>query len=291
MNATVERGRPRGLSSPPHRGGSQPALQRVEAATGRGRRSKSSSSKTTSTSARAAERGAPTNRPRLARRSRCSLKPRMPIRRRRTRRLRDVAERGRPSSRRLDDRVRTVRRSKADAGQRRAAREDASRADARVRARRAASPRTCARRRTSWGSGWWRSPKRSAGAGLGLATAVLLEEEVAYGDPAAAFAFGGPGAFGMARGRARRTRRRRRHCSRRSPGADGWKRFGAVAWGEKKASSQRAGLATTRDEARRARGSSRREGVRRERRPRRELRRVRAGRARGAAGAGSARSS
>ncbi len=41
-------------------------------------------------------------------------------------------------------------------------------------------------------------PEAVGGPGLGLLTAVLLEEEVAFGDPAAAFGFGGPGAFGMA---------------------------------------------------------------------------------------------
>src|SRR5580698_4348806 len=34
--------------------------------------------------------------------------------------------------------------------------------------------------------------------GLGFLTAVLLEEEVAWGDAAAGFCFGGPGAFGFA---------------------------------------------------------------------------------------------
>src|SRR5436190_21268049 len=41
-------------------------------------------------------------------------------------------------------------------------------------------------------------PEAVGGAGLGLTTAVLLEEEVAWGDPSAAFGFGGPGAFGLA---------------------------------------------------------------------------------------------
>src|SRR4051794_36545745 len=41
-------------------------------------------------------------------------------------------------------------------------------------------------------------PEAVGGAGLGMTTAVLLEEEVAWGDPAAAFGFGGPGAFGLA---------------------------------------------------------------------------------------------
>ncbi len=37
-------------------------------------------------------------------------------------------------------------------------------------------------------------PEAVGGAGLGLTTAVLLEEEVSWGDPAAGFAFGGAGA-------------------------------------------------------------------------------------------------
>src|SRR5258708_28913 len=42
------------------------------------------------------------------------------------------------------------------------------------------------------------TPEALGGAGLGLTTAVLLEEELAWGDPAVAFAFGGAGAFGLA---------------------------------------------------------------------------------------------
>src|SRR5437016_259797 len=41
-------------------------------------------------------------------------------------------------------------------------------------------------------------PEAVGGAGLGLATAVLLEEELAWGDAAAAYAVGGPGALGLA---------------------------------------------------------------------------------------------
>src|SRR5687768_7461276 len=41
-------------------------------------------------------------------------------------------------------------------------------------------------------------PEALGGAGLGLMTAVLLEEELAWGDPGAAFALPGPGAFGFA---------------------------------------------------------------------------------------------
>ena len=35
-------------------------------------------------------------------------------------------------------------------------------------------------------------PEALGGAGLGFTTAVLLEEEIAWGDPGAAFALGGP---------------------------------------------------------------------------------------------------
>src|SRR5688572_19265230 len=41
-------------------------------------------------------------------------------------------------------------------------------------------------------------PEEVGGAGLGMVTAVLLEEELAWGDPAVPFALGGPGAFGHA---------------------------------------------------------------------------------------------
>ena len=87
-------------------------------------------------------------------------------------------------------------------------------------------------------------PEAVGGAGLGMGTGVLLEEEIAYGDPAAAFGFGGPGAFGLAlseMGTAAQA------SAQLAPfaGADGWNRFGAVAWGEKRASAQRPGLVTT----------------------------------------------
>jgi len=41
-------------------------------------------------------------------------------------------------------------------------------------------------------------PEKLGGSGLGMTTAVLLEEELAFGDPAAGFALGGPGALGEA---------------------------------------------------------------------------------------------
>jgi alkylation response protein AidB-like acyl-CoA dehydrogenase len=86
-------------------------------------------------------------------------------------------------------------------------------------------------------------PEALGGAGLGLLTAVLLEEELAYGDPAAPFAFGGPGALGVA---ATELGTPEQATALLAPfaGADAWDRFGAVAWGERKASSQRAGLTT-----------------------------------------------
>jgi alkylation response protein AidB-like acyl-CoA dehydrogenase len=87
-------------------------------------------------------------------------------------------------------------------------------------------------------------PEALGGAGLGLLTAVLLEEELAYGDPAAPFGFGGPGALGIAATELG-TAEQAKALLAPFTGADGWDRFGAVAWGEKKASSQRAGLVTT----------------------------------------------
>ena len=119
-------------------------------------------------------------------------------------------------------------------------------------------------------------PQEVGGAGLGMTTAVLLEEEAANGDPAAAFGFGGPGAFGVAVAELG-TPAQAKALLAPFAGSDGWKRFGAVAWGEKKASSQRAGLGGDGDEARGYLGAVRREGVRRERGPRGDVRRVRAG--------------
>ena len=86
-------------------------------------------------------------------------------------------------------------------------------------------------------------PEALGGAGLGLLTAALLEEELAYGDPAAPFGFGGPGALGAAVAELG-TAEQAKALLAPFAGADAWDRFGAVAWGEKKASSQRAGLTT-----------------------------------------------
>jgi butyryl-CoA dehydrogenase len=87
-------------------------------------------------------------------------------------------------------------------------------------------------------------PEAVGGAGLGVVTQVLIEEELAYGDPAAAFALGGPGAYGWAallfggpelgKGLI---------APFVGEGAEG--RVGAVAWGERQASPDRPGLVTT----------------------------------------------
>jgi alkylation response protein AidB-like acyl-CoA dehydrogenase len=81
-------------------------------------------------------------------------------------------------------------------------------------------------------------PEAVGGAGLGLTTAVLLEEEVAWGDPSAAFAFGGPGAFGLAITELGTTDQAKAALAPFT--ADGGHgRFGAVAWGERKAHATR----------------------------------------------------
>jgi alkylation response protein AidB-like acyl-CoA dehydrogenase len=86
-------------------------------------------------------------------------------------------------------------------------------------------------------------PEAIGGAGLGLATAVLLEEEVAWGDPAAAFGFGGPGAFGLAVAELA-TAEQAKAILAPFAAEDGYERFGAVAWSEKKALAEREGFAT-----------------------------------------------
>ena len=87
-------------------------------------------------------------------------------------------------------------------------------------------------------------PEAVGGAGLGLTTAVLLEEEVAWGDPAAAFAFGGPGALGFAVTELG-TPEQAKAALEPFVGDGGHARFGAVAWGETKANPDRPGFSTT----------------------------------------------
>lgn len=87
-------------------------------------------------------------------------------------------------------------------------------------------------------------PESIGGAGLGMTTAVMLEEEVSWGDPAAGFAFGGPGAFGFAV-RELGTTEQARAALESFAAQGGHARFGAVAWGETKAKKERAGFGTT----------------------------------------------
>ncbi len=87
-------------------------------------------------------------------------------------------------------------------------------------------------------------PEDVGGAGLGMVTAVLLEEELAWGDPAVPFALGGPGAFGHAVV-ALGTTEQAKSALEPFASADGHARFGAVAWGEPKAHPERPGFSTT----------------------------------------------
>ncbi len=86
-------------------------------------------------------------------------------------------------------------------------------------------------------------PEALGGAGLGLTTAVLLEEELAAGDAAAGFALGGPGAFGTA---VSELGTGEQACRLLLPFAleGGHSRHGAVAWGEPRALRERAGFST-----------------------------------------------
>ena len=91
-------------------------------------------------------------------------------------------------------------------------------------------------------------PEAVGGGGLGLVAAVILEEEVAWGDPAAAFGFGGAGAMGLALAELT-SEEHARGVLAPFVADDGWGRFGAVAWGEPRAHATRPGLVTeaTRD--------------------------------------------
>jgi alkylation response protein AidB-like acyl-CoA dehydrogenase len=80
------------------------------------------------------------------------------------------------------------------------------------------------------------------GAGLGLLTAVMIEEELAAGDAAAAFAVPGPHAFGVAVAELGTKEQAALHLGPFFEGDNA--RFGAVAWGEPKAHAARPGLCT-----------------------------------------------
>ncbi len=98
-------------------------------------------------------------------------------------------------------------------------------------------------------------PEAVGGGGLGMTTAVLLEEEIAWADPSAAYGMGGPGAFGTAVTELGTKEQAAallapfaaaEGTSQALPGPgphqEPWNRFGAVAWGEPRTSADRAGL-------------------------------------------------
>jgi alkylation response protein AidB-like acyl-CoA dehydrogenase len=87
-------------------------------------------------------------------------------------------------------------------------------------------------------------PEEMGGAGLGIVTQVLIEEELAHGDPAVPFALGGPGAYGWAALRFGGPEVGKKLIAP-FVGAGAHARVGAVAWGEPKAPPDRAGMATT----------------------------------------------
>lgn len=86
-------------------------------------------------------------------------------------------------------------------------------------------------------------PEAVGGAGLGVVTQVLIEEELAYGDPGAAFALSGPGAYGWAALLFGGPEAGKRLIAPFA-GEGAHRRFGAVAWGERKAAPDRAGMTT-----------------------------------------------
>jgi acyl-CoA dehydrogenase len=85
-------------------------------------------------------------------------------------------------------------------------------------------------------------PELVGGPGLGLTTAVLLEEELAWGDPSARFALGGPGALGLA---VTELGTVEQATAALAPFLNDPHRFGAVAWGETKPRADRPGFTTT----------------------------------------------
>ena len=86
-------------------------------------------------------------------------------------------------------------------------------------------------------------PETLGGAGLGMTTAVLLEEELAWGDVGAPFGFGGPGALAFAL-QELGTHQQAAAVLAPFTQPDGYDRFGAVAWGEPRAATDRPGLIT-----------------------------------------------
>jgi alkylation response protein AidB-like acyl-CoA dehydrogenase len=85
-------------------------------------------------------------------------------------------------------------------------------------------------------------PEDAGGEGLGLGTAVLVEEELGRADAGAATGLCGPGAFGLAAAELAPDGERRRALL--APFAEGV-RWGAVAWSEPAPVREREGFATT----------------------------------------------
>lgn len=86
-------------------------------------------------------------------------------------------------------------------------------------------------------------PESVGGQGLGLITSVLLEEELGSADAAAAFGLAGPHGFGAAVTELG-TEEQARGELEDFGHADGFARFGAVAWSEMKPCKERAGFTT-----------------------------------------------
>lgn len=87
-------------------------------------------------------------------------------------------------------------------------------------------------------------PSSSGGAGLGLVTAMLVEEELAFGDAGAAFGLAGGASFVRAVLELGTEDDAKRLLSPLASD-DGYKKFGAVAWSEKSPNKERAGFSTT----------------------------------------------
>ncbi|MGH7281640.1 MAG: acyl-CoA dehydrogenase family protein [Polyangiaceae bacterium] len=86
-------------------------------------------------------------------------------------------------------------------------------------------------------------PASCGGAGLGLVTQAIMEEAIAYGDPAAPFGLAGGASFVRAVLELGSEEDAMKILSRLTA-EDGFKRFGAVAWGERKANPERPGFST-----------------------------------------------
>jgi alkylation response protein AidB-like acyl-CoA dehydrogenase len=87
-------------------------------------------------------------------------------------------------------------------------------------------------------------PEALGGQGLGLLTAVMINEELAYGDPAAPFGLPGFGSYVLA---AEELGTQEQARALLAPFADpaGHGNFGAVAWSERKPNRERPGFVTT----------------------------------------------